>query len=725
MLDLRRTAAPLRAAVGALAAALAVLLLLAAAPGARAAGSGELAAFGGTDFNYAGPVAVDAADGNAVYAGDFDVSGAPAPRIRKYAADGQLKATLTLSGDDGSGGLVWIAGLAVDGSAHRLYVLTGATDANGQPATFALRAYSTTPQGGTLAAASGVPASGVLANFRGSASGATTANPTGIAVDPTDGRVAIVGTDDLAAATPKTVIQYVTSAGAVSTRRTGVGGDVDSLVPAGLAAGPDGSLFFVTGIVGEPADIWRVPPGSGAPVKVATDPSANNPGLFPSGAQNGPMSTPLVAVSSDGGTVYLAESNDPSKVTVRGFSVADGSPTVVFGGGTSSCHLGSDGTGIRVAAGSGGVLAVLQGGSPQNGDQPIHVFGPGGTGCPRPTGAFTVAGKGDATVTVTKGQSVTFDASGTQTLGGDVSATEWDFDGSGQFATKVTGATPLKTTRTFTSTGTFHVGVRVQVAGFGPSDPVYRDVKVVAPTPIAAFTASTRTPAAGAVVTFDASGSTDPGAASVHELATYRWDFGDGATQETTSPTVTHAFANAGTSAVQRSVKLVVVSKDGVSSQPVQLPLTVAGQPAAQLQPGPQPQPQPQPLPQPQPRVTPPAATVGGGSVDAKGMLSLKVSCPAGGLRCAGDLTLTVKSTTKVKGKKKTKTFKLGKTSFSVDPGKSQTLTVKLSSGARSALAKQRKLSVTAVTTITAGGQTKTTSKTLTVKASKSKKAKR
>lgn len=86
--------------------------------------------------------------------------------------------------------------------------------------------------------------------------------------------------------------------------------------------------------------------------------------------------------------------------------------------------------------------------------------------------------------------------------------------------------------------------------------------------------------------TFDASKSVDPEAAVGGGIARYHWDFGDGTTADTTTPTTTHAFA--GKQAY--SVTVTVTDKQGASaaSSPVAVtvidgtpPVVRIGQPGA------------------------------------------------------------------------------------------------------------------------------------------------
>ena len=76
-----------------------------------------------------------------------------------------------------------------------------------------------------------------------------------------------------------------------------------------------------------------------------------------------------------------------------------------------------------------------------------------------------------------------------------------------------------------------------------------------------------------------------------------------------------------------------------------------------------------------------------------KGVASIKVSCPAGTAGCSGSLTLFSTKTIKV-GKLKAK-LELGRKSFAVGAGQSETVKVKLAPGTAK-LAKKKKLAVTA-----------------------------
>jgi hypothetical protein len=89
--------------------------------------------------------------------------------------------------------------------------------------------------------------------------------------------------------------------------------------------------------------------------------------------------------------------------------------------------------------------------------------------------------------------------------------------------------------------------------------------------PRAAFTASTTSPKQNETVTFDASKSADPEGAYGGGITTYYWDFGDGQTTQTTTPTVTHAYPDVGS----YHVRLAVADTLGAASNVAATDLTV------------------------------------------------------------------------------------------------------------------------------------------------------
>jgi PKD domain-containing protein len=90
-------------------------------------------------------------------------------------------------------------------------------------------------------------------------------------------------------------------------------------------------------------------------------------------------------------------------------------------------------------------------------------------------------------------------------------------------------------------------------------------------TPTASFVVKTPNPRSSQPTTFDASASIDREGAFGGGIAQYRWTFGDGTTETTTTPTVNHTYNGEGAVAVQ----LVVVDRQGGTSPPATIGLRI------------------------------------------------------------------------------------------------------------------------------------------------------
>jgi PKD repeat protein len=136
-------------------------------------------------------------------------------------------------------------------------------------------------------------------------------------------------------------------------------------------------------------------------------------------------------------------------------------------------------------------------------------------------------------------QLVTFDASGTTDDGvrcGDACTYSWDFGGEAT-------ATGRIVTYQFRQVRTYPVRLTV-TDGLGASASLTQTVTVGETTPPSpSFTVSPSPPAVLQNAIFDASASA---AAAGHTITSFSWNFGDGSTESTTSPRITHVFLSSG-----------------------------------------------------------------------------------------------------------------------------------------------------------------------------------
>jgi hypothetical protein len=87
--------------------------------------------------------------------------------------------------------------------------------------------------------------------------------------------------------------------------------------------------------------------------------------------------------------------------------------------------------------------------------------------------------------------------------------------------------------------------------------------------PTAAFVVATPNPRSNQPVTFDGSSSTDREGGIGGGIVQYQWNFGDGTTETTTTPTVAHTYPKDGTVVVQ----LVVIDRQAGASPPFVAPV--------------------------------------------------------------------------------------------------------------------------------------------------------
>jgi List-Bact-rpt repeat protein/PKD domain-containing protein len=430
------------------------LMLAAVGTSAHAATSGELgeawgkAGTGTGQFFKPGTFGVDPQTGD-VYAGDMNSSGS-VYRIQKFTKTGELKAAVEFSRkEEVTGKLIRLVGIAVDPVRERFYVLeacrVGEGSSNcslavGNFVAYRLKAFKTTPNAGKLELAS---------TFTLPLGEKELYNPTSIAVDPASGDVVILGEDEgTVVPVPEeeektevvhhTVLERVSSAGVVGTRFID---ESNLLRQAGLlagsamslAVGPDGTIYTLTGgkSPGTPGAkstrAWELPaamielkavPGFAEAAEIEEWPLPEE-----NGNGTGFYAGPGIAISPDGSTLYWKEKfggteTVPEGALVRAYSLTEDRTRALYGGGTSRCSIRTPGAGIG-ATGEGGSEELLvfdygpEQASPPYGAK-VMRFGQGGTGCPVSVARFTVNGRDEDGVVVEKGDTVSFDASGSE-----------------------------------------------------------------------------------------------------------------------------------------------------------------------------------------------------------------------------------------------------------------------------------------------------------------------
>jgi plastocyanin len=124
---------------------------------------------------------------------------------------------------------------------------------------------------------------------------------------------------------------------------------------------------------------------------------------------------------------------------------------------------------------------------------------------------------------------------------------------------------------TFTGPGTY-----VYYCTIHRYSAMHGTITVLAPDtpPTASFSITPASPTVGQPVTLDGSASRD---SDGDTIATYRWDFGDGSTNTSTTSTVAHSYASPGV----MTVKLVVVDSHGTQSAAAVKTVTVGRPPPA------------------------------------------------------------------------------------------------------------------------------------------------
>jgi YD repeat-containing protein len=172
------------------------------------------------------------------------------------------------------------------------------------------------------------------------------------------------------------------------------------------------------------------------------------------------------------------------------------------------------------------------------------------------------------------GRSLTLDASGSTDSDGTITNYAWDLDNNGTYETD--GGTAPTLQHTFSTAASTTVGL--QVTDSGSATATTTVTFTVTDPPIAAFSATPTSARPNQVVSFDASGSSDPDGVTL----TYQWDLDGNGTFETdtgTTPTTSRSYATPATYAVQ----LQVTDADGVTTTTAHDVTVVNAMPIAQF----------------------------------------------------------------------------------------------------------------------------------------------
>jgi PKD repeat protein len=182
---------------------------------------------------------------------------------------------------------------------------------------------------------------------------------------------------------------------------------------------------------------------------------------------------------------------------------------------------------------------------------------------PTPTAAFFYTPSSPLS-----GSPVSFDGSASSEAGGSIASYSWDF---GDGSAAGSGVTP---THAYASAGTYMVTLTVTDGhgnSGGTSQVVTVDAVAAHASPSAAFSFTPASPVSGSPVSFDGSGSSEPGGS----IVSYSWSFGDGSVSAG-GVTPSHAYSHAGTYTVSLTVTDAIGVTGGATKQ-----ITVSGRPSA------------------------------------------------------------------------------------------------------------------------------------------------
>lgn len=522
-------------------------------------------------------------------------------------------------------------------------------------------------------------------------------------------------------------------------------------IASGISTNPDGSLSVLLGTGGAQLDSVNISANLGDPAILASK-EIDTPDLWAdplkvAGAENYSQHASAQAVSLDNGLYasdfWASSATYWSKATTEGIRLLSPSssggvlsslalpPTSVFdtlGNSEQSgaCYIGDEGAGntgtannTSLAAGANGSIWILTAGqdssygasaADETGRDVIELAPDASKACVAPTGTFSVTDKtatdphtqpASATepLKISVGHTVEFNASSIDyptteaTKGGAVYAYEWAPTGGAYTTTDTTEQRPAETTTYQYATPGVYTAKLKLLGDFGEYYETATIEVQTAGLPTGSFTAPS-TAQTGQTVNLDASASQP---ASGAQISNYHWSFGDGQTDDTQSPTDSHAYASAGT----YTVTLTVRDNDDQTSNPVTQQIVVSS-------------------PSSNEKGTGGTTTTGGGTTttgggtttatidrsatnvdprvaEVSGKLQVELTCPATKSSCAGTVAAKTASAVAAGKSRKKSVLTVASASFSLTAGAGKTLTISLTSAGAALLKKDKTLKIDVV----------------------------
>ena len=705
--------------------ACAALLLGAGISDASAASFGELTHFGSKGTGHgqfterssqATPLGVDPTD-NSVYVADEPEE--HVFRIQKLSATGEYQASVSLkvkgAGSEPESG---IEGVAVDPVEKRIYVLAVQSRGDEEHAIVdpevlaagAIYAFSTTPKEGKLEPAPGTKEGGLLTSpaalhAQSKVLGQALLEPSGITVDPMTHDVILMGTEDEGEGKEpekRVALERVAPNGVLDETRWSDSG-VEPFFASSEASSPavsnTGNVYVLGEVVGaeHPEQIDEIPASFSSAVSpkpfVAFDSGANELVTFP--GTPAPLEGGGMSIAPDG-TVYVyakVHQESGGKVFPNAGALAFDAAGVELGWtggqdtklGLGHCTISPFGH-PAVAAGSGQHVFMFD----SNPEAPSVIeFGPEGGGC-------TSAKSSAPAATVLGSPKEPVEAGDAVKLASTVSeanalSTKWSFgDGSAEVETGNQHQAP-ETTHTFNGGGVFKVKETIRTDNL--NTPELSEEKTITVKSVGLARFSSEEVTVGQPSSFDAKSSTGAEGSAV---VSYKWEFGDGSSETTSSSSTAHTYAAAGS----YEVKLRVEDALKRVSAPVAHVTIVAERAHEEAKPPCSACNTPSTGPTTTGSSPGPAGTGGVLAFKAtlssasllvakSGSLGLKLDC-AGQSVCVG--TVALRTLTAVSAGKHKSVLTLASGSFSLAGGQVKTVTLRLSTKGRALLARSHSL---------------------------------